>query len=113
MFIFKNHLSRRTALKGVGAAIGLPLLDSMIPANTAWADTPAGKTPKRFAFVGFPHGAIMDKWSPAETRHDLHHVADPVSSRAVPQAHDHRLRPAQQARRNARASRLHRAGLAD
>jgi hypothetical protein len=67
MFIFKKHLSRRTALKGVGAAIGLPLLDSMIPANTAWADTPAGKTPKRFAFVGFPHGAIMDKWSPAET----------------------------------------------
>ncbi len=67
MFIFKKHLSRRTALKGVGAAIGLPLLDSMIPAHTAWADTPAGKTPKRFAFVGFPHGAIMDRWSPAET----------------------------------------------
>ncbi len=67
MFIFKKHLSRRTALKGVGAAIGLPLLDSMIPANTAWADTPAGKTVKRFAFVGFPHGAIMDRWSPAET----------------------------------------------
>jgi len=39
----------------------------MIPANTAWADTPAGKTPKRFAFVGFPHGAIMDHWSPKET----------------------------------------------
>jgi Protein of unknown function (DUF1552) len=67
MFIFKKHLSRRTALKGVGAAIGLPLLDSMIPAHTAWADTPAGKTPKRFAFVGFPHGAIMDRWSPQET----------------------------------------------
>jgi Protein of unknown function (DUF1552) len=67
MFNFKNHLSRRAALKGVGAAISLPLLDSMIPAHTAWADTPAGKTPKRFAFIGFPHGAIMDKWSPAET----------------------------------------------
>src|SRR5271154_1239888 len=67
MFIFKKHLSRRTALKGVGAAIGLPLLESMIPASTAWADTPAGKTPKRFAFVGFPHGAIIDRWSPTET----------------------------------------------
>ena len=67
MFIFKKHIPRRAVLKGVGAAIGLPLLDSMIPANTAWADTPAGKTPKRFAFVGFPHGAIMDKWSPQET----------------------------------------------
>jgi hypothetical protein len=39
----------------------------MIPAATAWADTPAGKTPKRFAFIGFPHGAIMDSWSPKET----------------------------------------------
>ena len=39
----------------------------MVPASTAWAETPAGKTPKRFAFVGFPHGAIMDSWSPKET----------------------------------------------
>ena len=67
MFIFKKHISRRAVLKGVGAAISLPLLDSMLPAHTAWADTPAGKTPKRFAFVGFPHGAIMDRWSPQET----------------------------------------------
>ncbi len=67
MFIFKKHLPRRAVLKGVGAAIGLPLLDSMIPANTAWAATAAGKTPKRFAFVSFPHGAIMDRWSPKET----------------------------------------------
>jgi hypothetical protein len=43
----------------------------MIPASTAWADTPAGKVPKRFAFVGFPHGAIMDRWSPAETGADF------------------------------------------
>ncbi len=43
----------------------------MIPASTAWADTPAGKIPKRFAFVGFPHGAIMDHWSPKETGTDF------------------------------------------
>src|SRR5580692_966603 len=67
MFLSRKRVARRTVLQGIGAAVGLPLLDSMIPANTAWADTPAGKTPKRFAFVGFPHGAIMDKWSPAET----------------------------------------------
>jgi hypothetical protein len=42
----------------------------MSPAATAWARTPAGSTPKRFAFVGFPHGAIMDKWSPKETGTD-------------------------------------------
>src|SRR5579863_9160196 len=67
MFITKKHIQRRTVLRGMGAAVALPLLDSMIPASTALADTPAGKTPKRFAFVGFPHGAIMDRWSPKET----------------------------------------------
>jgi hypothetical protein len=67
MFISKKNISRRAALQGVGATIALPLLEAMIPASTAWAQTPAGKTPKRFAFVGFPHGAVMDSWSPKET----------------------------------------------
>src|SRR5215212_5152740 len=67
MHLFKKHVSRRTVLKGVGASIALPLLDAMNPAATAWAQTPAGSTPRRFAFVGFPHGAIMDRWSPAQT----------------------------------------------
>src|SRR5579863_6221844 len=67
MFIFKKHIPRRAVLKGVGAAVALPFLDAMVPASTAWAATAAGKTPKRFAFVGFPHGAIMDRWSPKET----------------------------------------------
>jgi hypothetical protein len=67
MHVFKKHISRRAILKGVGASIALPLLDAMNPAATAWAQTPAGSTPKRFAFIGFPHGAIMDKWSPAGT----------------------------------------------
>ena len=67
MFIFKKHLPRRSVLKGAGAAVALPLLEAMAPAATAWADTPAGKAPKRFAFIGFPHGAIMDRWSPKET----------------------------------------------
>jgi len=57
-------------LKGVGATIALPLLDAMSPAATAWALTPAGSTPKRLAFIGFPHGAIMDRWSPRQTGTD-------------------------------------------
>jgi hypothetical protein len=61
MYISKMHLSRRALLKGLGAGIALPLLDAMNPAATAWAETAAGSTPKRFAFVGFPHGAIMDR----------------------------------------------------
>jgi Protein of unknown function (DUF1552) len=67
MFVFKKSISRRAVLKGVGATIALPLLDAMHPAATAWAQTAVAASPKRFAFIGFPHGAIMDKWSPAQT----------------------------------------------
>lgn len=70
MFITKKHLSRRTVLKGAGASIALPLLDAMNPAATAWSQTAAGQVPKRLAFIGFPHGAIMDSWSPKETGAD-------------------------------------------
>jgi hypothetical protein len=70
MYVSKKHVSRRAVLKGVGASIALPLLDAMSPAATAWALTPAGSTPKRLAFVGFPHGAIMDRWSPRQTGTD-------------------------------------------
>jgi hypothetical protein len=67
MFLSKNHIPRRAVLKGAGATLALPLLDAMFPAATQATTTAAGKTPKRFAFVGFPHGAIMDRWSPKET----------------------------------------------
>ena len=61
MFITKKHLSRRTLLRGAGAAIALPLLDSMIPARTALAQTAA--TPKtRLGCIYIPHGVTMDKW---------------------------------------------------
>ena len=66
MFLTKKHLSRRTLLRGAGAAIALPLLDSMIPARTALAQTAA--TPKsRMGCIYIPHGATMDKWTPAAT----------------------------------------------
>ncbi len=70
MFITKKHLSRRTMLKGMGATIALPLLDAMNPAGTAWAQTAAGKTPHRLAFVGFPHGAVMRHFKPEQTGRD-------------------------------------------
>jgi len=63
MFITKKHISRRTLLRGAGAAIGLPLLDAMIPAATAFAQT-AAVPPRRF-FGGFvPHGAAPGHWVP-------------------------------------------------
>jgi len=70
MFITRKHLSRRTVLRGVGASIALPLLDAMSPAATALAQTAAGQAPRRLAFIGFPHGAIMDSWVPKQTGTD-------------------------------------------
>jgi hypothetical protein len=64
MFITRKHLSRRTFLRGVGVTIGLPLLDAMIPARTALAQTAAAPKP-RMGFMYLPHGAIMDQWTPA------------------------------------------------
>ena len=64
MFITKKHLSRRTLLRGVVVALSLPLLGSMVPAQTPLAKTAAKPLP-RLGFVYLPHGAIMDKWTPA------------------------------------------------
>ena len=73
MFLTKKHLSRRTVLKAAGVSLSLPLLDAMIPAHTALAQTAAA--PKlRAGFFYIPHGAIMwntpygkdaDRWSPS------------------------------------------------
>jgi hypothetical protein len=73
MFITKKHISRRTLLKGAGVSLALPLLDAMVPAATALAQTAAA--PKmRTGFFYIPHGAIMhntvhgpamDKWTPS------------------------------------------------
>ena len=63
MFISKKHLPRRTFLRGVGVTLALPLLDSMIPAQTPLAKT-AAKPVLRFAACYVPHGMIMGKWYP-------------------------------------------------
>jgi hypothetical protein len=65
MFITKKHLSRRTVLRGMGATLALPLLDAMIPARTALAQTAAKASP-HLGFIYFPHGAIMNEWTPAK-----------------------------------------------
>ncbi|MGE5182708.1 MAG: DUF1552 domain-containing protein, partial [Acidobacteriota bacterium] len=72
-YITKKHLSRRTVLRGTGVALALPLLDAMIPAATALAQT-AAKPELRCGFFYIPHGAIMwntshgpemDHWTPS------------------------------------------------
>src|ERR1700683_5740643 len=63
MFITKKHLSRRTLLRGVGVALALPLLDSIIPAQTLTKNTAAN--PKtRFTGIFVPHGAAPGWWVP-------------------------------------------------
>ena len=56
MFLTKKHLSRRAALRGIGVTLGLPLLDSMIPAQTPLART-AAKPKTRLACIEMVHGA--------------------------------------------------------
>jgi hypothetical protein len=78
MFITKKHLSRRTVLRGMGVSLALPLLDSMVPAQTPVAKTAAA--PKtRLACIEMVHGAAGSTadgtekhyWSPAEEGRDF------------------------------------------
>ena len=64
-FITKKHLPRRTFLRGMGVTLALPLLDSMVPAQTPLGKT-AAASKTRFCGIYVPHGATMDKWMPAE-----------------------------------------------
>ena len=63
MIMSKMSLPRRTFLRGVGATLALPLLDAMVPAGTALAQTAAKPTP-RLGFIYIPNGANMAEWTP-------------------------------------------------
>lgn len=63
MIVTKKALPRRTLLRGMGAALSLPLLDAMVPAMTALAATPANPV-RRLGFVYIPMGAHMPEWTP-------------------------------------------------
>jgi len=59
----KLALPRRTFLRGVGTALALPLLDAMVPAMTALADSPANPV-RRLGFVFMPMGCDTTRWTP-------------------------------------------------
>jgi hypothetical protein len=63
MFVSRKFIPRRTFLSGMGVVVGLPLLEAMVPAFTALAQT-AAKPKPRFGAVYFPNGAIVDQWIP-------------------------------------------------
>jgi hypothetical protein len=78
-FITKKHLSRRTFLTGAGVTIALPFLESMVPAATPLRQTTA-KARTRFGAIYFPHGATMDKWTPAAdgTSFEFSEILEPL-----------------------------------
>jgi hypothetical protein len=63
MFLTKKHISRRTLLRGAGTTLALPLLDAMIPAGTALAQTAASPKP-RFVGCFVCHGMAPGYWVP-------------------------------------------------
>lgn len=65
MIITGKHLHRRTFLRGVGAAIALPMLDAMRPALASAAANEAAKAPTRMAFTYIPNGVALKQWKPA------------------------------------------------
>lgn len=78
MFITRKHLSRRTVLRGMGVTLALPLLDSMVPAQTPLHKTAA--VPRtRLACIEMVHGAAGSTgegsekhyWAPAKEGADF------------------------------------------
>ncbi|MDX1384031.1 MAG: DUF1552 domain-containing protein, partial [Thermoanaerobaculia bacterium] len=69
MIVTGKHIPRRTFLRGLGATVALPLLDGMVPAFAALGET-AARPPRRLGIVYVPHGAVMDKWTPATSGRD-------------------------------------------
>ena len=63
-FVSKKSIARRTFLRGAGVTLALPLLDSMVPAFTALAQSAAAPR-LRLGFCFMPHGAVMANWTPA------------------------------------------------
>src|SRR6204780_4922453 len=74
MFLTKKHLSRRSVLRGMGVTMALPLLDSMVPAQTA-----VPKAPTRLACIEMVHGSAGSTgegtnkhyWSPEKAGRDF------------------------------------------
>src|SRR2546425_1002888 len=78
MFITKKHISRRTILRGMGAAVALPFLESMVPAQTPLRQ--AAAMPKsRFTAIEMVHGNAgstkygtqKNLWAPAAEGSDF------------------------------------------
>jgi uncharacterized protein DUF1552 len=75
MLISNTHISRRTILRGMGAAVALPFLEAMVPARSVFAQGGAAQSKKlRFVALEMVHGSAgstpigIEKhlWAPAQ-----------------------------------------------
>lgn len=82
MIVTKRALSRRTFLRGTGVAVALPLLDAMVPALTAAAETAAApQRLRRLSYVYIPMGCDRTRWTPpgGERLESLSHILAPLA----------------------------------
>ncbi len=81
MIITGKHIARRKFLKGLGVAIALPMLESMMPVSFAQTLTTARKSPLRMSFVYVPNGIVMKNWTPAAfgTDFELSRILQPLT----------------------------------
>jgi hypothetical protein len=74
------QLSRRQFIRGIGATMGLPLLDAMMPAKTLAGVAASNGVPVRMAFLFVPNGINMAHWKPEKTgfKYDLPKTLKPL-----------------------------------
>jgi hypothetical protein len=79
--VLGQPISRRTVLRGLGAAIALPWLEAMAPRSILAASDP-GPLPIRLGFIYIPNGADMENWTPTVegTTFDLPSVLQPLAA---------------------------------
>ncbi|NBQ58759.1 MAG: DUF1552 domain-containing protein [Opitutaceae bacterium] len=85
-FVSKKALPRRTFLRGMGAALSLPLLDAMIPAATAATKT-AALPVRRLGYVFMPMGCDQSRWTPRGTDGKLSELSPILASLAPHREH--------------------------
>ena len=81
-FITGKHLPRRTFLRGMGAAVALPMLDAMEPAGRVWSGAARRADPTRFVAIEMVHGAAgcnewgatQNLWAPAASGRDFSRI---------------------------------------
>jgi hypothetical protein len=76
-----HKLSRRTALRGLGVSLALPMFDSILPSIARASESAATSVPTRMAFIFVPNGVHLDDWTPREQGYgfQLPYILEPLA----------------------------------